>query len=472
MAASKAIGGRFPPPLRRLVTAVVTRPFNTELKRPRKQAVLAAMVGYWAAIVGCWVGPTIACDTPVYRYALYNWSTSPYMLYRFQADEPAAENSAEPSDDGEGATDATPTAPQANFIEIAVGQGDQAQLELVPEAVLQAWREKGSAVPLDVLLGPQEAVVFAGQATADDLPAIADSPARQEIVRQLGTGQPSVLLVLTGANAAANDAALAAVDETIARGGAGKIEPAKLGSDPAAAPAEPPSVALGRVVISVADERERWLVRMLAHVEPDLAEFDGQPMVFAVYGRGRAMEPYIGEGITADNLSECVSFILGSCSCQVKDQNPGVDLLTRWDWDSTALAVAQQVGQEEGNEALLDAADTRILSQVVAGPGSAAPPTATTDSPAAAKPVDQNPAATTAAPDDDAPAPRIRVALQASESPASRTAAASHATSTTAESTFADQMGLRIAAAVLVVLAVVAAGTMVLLRTRTARRVS
>lgn len=454
-------------PLRRLLIAVVTSQLNTELKRLRKQAGLAVAVGSWTVMLGCWVGSAIACDTPVYRYALYNWSTSPYVLYRFQADAPAAADSANKTDDTEGATAGAPAAPQANFIEIAVGQGDPAQLELVPETVLRTWREQGSAVPLDVLLGPQGAVLFAGQVTASDLLAIAESPARQEVVRQLGTGQPSVLLVLTGANATANEAALAAVDETIARGGAGKIEPAKLGTDPAAAPAEPPSVALGRVVISVADEREMWLVRMLAHVEPDLAEFDGQPMVFAVYGRGRAMEPYIGEGITADNISECVSFILGSCSCQVKDRNPGVDLLTRWDWDSTALAVAQQVGQEEGNEALLDAADTRILSQVVAGPGSAAPPSANPDSPAAANPDDQDPTATTT--DDEVPAPRIRVALQASEPPASSTTAASH---TTAESTFADQMGLRIAAAVLVVLAVAAAGTMVLLRTRMARRAS
>lgn len=409
-------------------------------------------------VSGCGTCVAWACDTPVYRYALYNWSSSPYVLYRFRA-EPA--ESVEPDSPGDTAgeeTGAAPAGPQRNFDEITVGQTDAAQLELVPEAALAAWREENSAVPLDVLLGPQQAVIFAGQIAEEEVEPIIDSPARQEIVRQLGAGQPCVLVVVTAGNATIDEAAVVAVDETIARGGAGKIEPARLGSDPSAAPTEPPAVVLGRVVISADDPRERWLVRMLERVERDLSEFDGQPMVFAVYGRGRAMEPYIGEGVTADNLSECVSFILGSCSCQVKDQNPGVDLLTNWDWETTALTVAQQVGQEEGNEALLDAADSRILSQVVAGPASALPP----------------PALPPAETDDDAAAtppirdetPRVRVAMAA---PAEPTAASASKNATQPERSFADQMGLRIAAAVLLLLAVAAAGTMVLLRTRAAR---
>ncbi len=88
------------------------------------------------------------------------------------------------------------------------------------------------------------------------------------------------------------------------------------------------------------DPAERWLMRAMMTVEPDLAGLADQPMVFAVYGRARVLEPYVGKGITVDNLSQLVEFVTGACSCQVKDANPGMDLLTAWNWDATAERLA------------------------------------------------------------------------------------------------------------------------------------
>ena len=73
-----------------------------------------------------------------------------------------------------------------------------------------------------------------------------------------------------------------------------------------------------------------------------------------VYGRGRALPPYIGKGIVYDNLVEVADFITSACSCTVKDQNPGVDLLMSFDWDSASAAVAERFGSEEGNNETLD----------------------------------------------------------------------------------------------------------------------
>ncbi|MCX7428589.1 MAG: hypothetical protein NTW96_23555 [Planctomycetia bacterium] len=41
-----------------------------------------------------------------------------------------------------------------------------------------------------------------------------------------------------------------------------------------------------------------------------------------------------------DNLSRCLTYLTGPCSCMVKAENPGVDLLVRWDWQATADALA------------------------------------------------------------------------------------------------------------------------------------
>jgi hypothetical protein len=42
----------------------------------------------------------------------------------------------------------------------------------------------------------------------------------------------------------------------------------------------------------------------------------------------------VGAGITADNIREAGAFLVGACSCEVKRQNPGTDLLMAVDWDA------------------------------------------------------------------------------------------------------------------------------------------
>jgi hypothetical protein len=60
-------------------------------------------------------------------------------------------------------------------------------------------------------------------------------------------------------------------------------------------------------------------------------------MAFAVFGRGRALFPLIGAGITAENIrDEHARFLIGPCTCKVKEQNPGVDLLFAADWTAPA----------------------------------------------------------------------------------------------------------------------------------------
>jgi hypothetical protein len=55
-------------------------------------------------------------------------------------------------------------------------------------------------------------------------------------------------------------------------------------------------------------------------------------MVFPVFGRGRALFPLVGAGITPKNIRDAAEFLAGPCSCEVKEQNPGFDLLLKADW--------------------------------------------------------------------------------------------------------------------------------------------
>jgi hypothetical protein len=80
------------------------------------------------------------------------------------------------------------------------------------------------------------------------------------------------------------------------------------------------------------DPAEAVLVRTLLRSEPDLLSYE-EPMAFPVFGRGRALYALVGAGITRDNVWEAWVYIAGRCSCLVKEQNPGVDLLLAADWE-------------------------------------------------------------------------------------------------------------------------------------------
>ena len=167
------------------------------------------------------------------------------------------------------------------------------------------------------------------------------------------------MLLLTGADETENKLAEEALDELIARSQRNEIpmaldfsDPAMTGTMPPEEPgdgedaegadpaAKPPGLKVAKLKIDRSDPAEEWFVLALMTLEPDLHEYAKEPMIFAGYGRGRAMEPYIGKGITPDNLVDVVAFLAGACSCMVKEQNPGADLLVKWDWEATADLMA------------------------------------------------------------------------------------------------------------------------------------
>jgi hypothetical protein len=78
---------------------------------------------------------------------------------------------------------------------------------------------------------------------------------------------------------------------------------------------------------------DKAFVDILLNSEPGLKEIKG-PIVFPVYGRARALFAFSEEGINAENMAEAGNFLVGECSCEVKAQNPGIDLLVPIDWDS------------------------------------------------------------------------------------------------------------------------------------------
>jgi hypothetical protein len=79
------------------------------------------------------------------------------------------------------------------------------------------------------------------------------------------------------------------------------------------------------------DPAEAAFVAMLLASEEDLSGFN-EPMAFPIFGQGRALYALVGKGIRVETIDEAAQFLIGSCSCQVKEQNPGIDIAMAVDW--------------------------------------------------------------------------------------------------------------------------------------------
>ncbi len=341
-----------------------------------RSAVLCAAAT--VLIVPTLAPPATACNTPVFRYAMYNWPTAPYYVFYFHHGQIADEDKAINKKIDALQTADTPT----NVVLEAVDLSKEDALERFPKVVQEAHKRhaKGQE-PLYLVYSSWGVEQFAGRLDKKTLAAMIGSPMRKQICDAFSKKSAAVFLIVTGPDEKANKRAEKAVAEVVALGAAGKIPVAGTETfgyseqympekdeteddkdqnkddqkkpEPDKEEEDPNRLKLGVLKLDRSDPAERWLTGMLMSVESDLQEYvdkhPKEPLVFAVYGRGRAMPPYVGKGITAENLADCTAFLAGACSCMVKDQNPGKDLLIQCNWDKTAEIMAEddpEIGQD------------------------------------------------------------------------------------------------------------------------------
>jgi hypothetical protein len=102
------------------------------------------------------------------------------------------------------------------------------------------------------------------------------------------------------------------------------------------------SFEFSTLAVSRSDPNESFLRAMLLSSEPDLSQYTDEPILFPVFGRGRALYALVGDGINAENIRETVAFLTGPCGCEVKMLNPGVDLLMAVNWDAAVMQFYQE----------------------------------------------------------------------------------------------------------------------------------
>jgi hypothetical protein len=65
-----------------------------------------------------------------------------------------------------------------------------------------------------------------------------------------------------------------------------------------------------------------------------------------VFGRGRSLQALRAADVDDDTVAEVCRFLCGACSCQVKELNPGFDLLLAVNWDERLFAPGEPIPTE------------------------------------------------------------------------------------------------------------------------------
>ncbi len=283
-----------------------------------------------------------ACSIPVFRYAMERWPADYYeavLIHRGQLteDEKQLLNELRQEDSEVEAflnlriveIDITTTtdepSPSDGLDEKVKSLLMSEELpETLPELALWYPWQRGRTPP-----------VWQGRLTSSTVKALLQSPTRQKLAERLIEGETTVWVFIESGNADKDKAALRLLEQELEAAARELKEQAQSMPDELGVPEV--TYSFSTLSVSRSDPNERMLLTLLLNSEPDLDEYSDEPIMFPVFGRGRALYALVGEGITSDNIREAIAFLVGPCGCEIKMLNPGVDLLMAANWDAAAM---------------------------------------------------------------------------------------------------------------------------------------
>lgn len=306
--------------------------------------------------VATWVA---ACQVPVFRYAIERWVTDKYEVVLIQ----------------DGTAKAVELA-HLDRLRTAAGESTNVTIRSVDiqqstdAGLAELWKKHGgSGIPVMAILYPQGArevpdrLIYACPIQDSFIDQLFISPARQEISKRLEAGQSAVWVFVASGNAQKDEPALQVLNRQLLQCQKSLTLPALEELDITDAivheKASQMRIEFSTVTVAHDDQKEQFLRKILMASEDDLATC-GEPLAFPVFGRGRVLYALVGKGINDEMILRACQFVVGPCSCQVKAQNPGFDLLMSKDWEKA-------VGDVMISDPLPDTSDEPVFLKIPTG---------------------------------------------------------------------------------------------------------
>jgi hypothetical protein len=151
------------------------------------------------------------------------------------------------------------------------------------------------------------------------------SPLREKVATELMAGKLCVMVYLKTDNKEKDEKGLLTLKKTIESSPFGKI--------------------ISVIELSRNCKDEAHFASLLLNVEDDLNTIQ-EPMLFGVFGRFKALEPLLGRGISEENINLMIDYLTAECSCLIKDDLPGTDILFDYKWENPQPALLNKIIDE------------------------------------------------------------------------------------------------------------------------------
>jgi len=268
--------------------------------------------------------PVFSCSTPVFRYALERWPAYPYIV------EIIHDNNLN-----------TSQRQALDFLKKSADSDIPANIKVVETQAGNSTDLEKEKLPLVRLYFPSEYrikdMLWQGELTPENAMNIVDSPSRRQLVENIQRGDAAVWLFLESGNTERDEKQYQVLKKQI-NSLSEEMKLAESATDVAGNPLDIKVINSGvnfsLIRIKKDDPEEEIFRNILTNTEADLKFFKNVPLAFPVFGQGRALYALAGYGIKDNNIETACNTIIGWCSCTIKDDNPGIDLLIKADWES------------------------------------------------------------------------------------------------------------------------------------------
>lgn len=322
---SNSLSGQFEDPPSH--DSVQNRALRSSIQRTLvRQGIVALIVLACASIVA-------ACNIPVFRFAIERWKSDACELVVFY------EQPLSPADEVligelEQASILKSGLANLNVLRVDVNQTTDQELRdlwiatrqktnlILPAAVARSLKGKGQTINH-----------WQGSLQELRTTNLLRSPVRSELLRRLQEGDAIVWLMLQSSDEKRNKAVRDLLTTQCNKLPKSIQLPEGIGLPGSELYSEVPLLLqFSMLEIAPDDPAEQYLVRQISGLKFD-AFRNGDPLIVPVFGRGRVLEVIPADQLNADLIQELTEFLCGACSCQVKEQNPGFDLLLTTDWN-------------------------------------------------------------------------------------------------------------------------------------------
>ena len=262
--------------------------------------LFAALSLFWIALPQGAVG----CTIPVFRYALDRWEADRFKLVL------PAEVAAKPE-----------------IVDLMrpLRAGGKANLDIVPDRSGQT-KAATLSFPRD-----EAQAAWSGDLSSASLAELLDSPGRKQLLKHILEGD-SVTWVLVDVATPTDEEAAQRISKRLAFLEQAAALPIQDPNDPDSQLGPGPELRLKFQVLRLRQDEgaEKPLISMLAG--PKGRVDAKRPFAAAVFGRGRVLGAWQLDELDDAGLEDACMFLIGRCSCRLKNENPGWDLLMNVDW--------------------------------------------------------------------------------------------------------------------------------------------